>query len=671
MNPQRSISSSDWWRIQSATPYTYTPPHLLPAQQRPSHAPPPALPGIHNLTVMTSHAGPPPNDPAPMQELVTIFLSALEKIDTHLSARLSRMEVAYEALAKVTSDITPVTNVYRQETKEGLDRLHGDIANLTNANRKETKEGLDHLHALVLNLAKSSRANADRVAQLLGEPTSEEKSEAQTVFSRIEQLERAVVELTETVSDPDAARPVVVRHEAGVNTSPVSQLLVQTDCSMTDAATPVASTNFILKPPVSRPSQALRIFREVHSSSPFVVQPLGPAQWTPRTGTSDDSDSSSKRLSPPIPEVVADDGPVNIPSPSEGRESSLFEEEEILLTLREGLERPSQSPQNTPLPKSTLLQPEAAAVVTQTSILALAQPPVAPLPPQQTNQTVSADDPPQKASPPLPRRSTLLAAASASAYKPTARITVPLPRGLRKAAPDAGTAAPPSATNPQPSSSLSSLSHPAATEANNQGTRGRSDSLSSLSSLSSPSSAGVQTQSKTRAFNVLQASSGSAGASSISEESCEAWYHFGCVGLEIGDPRLEPDAEFFCPPCESSDSAREQRQSLSFQEAACVRPDCDRAGLAEETNEYFVERIIGRRPYDSDVAAKVKRPDRFLWLVKWDGWKAEYASWTEREHLGDCAKLIEDFEQAAEIEGRDLSRLDHVIVLNEGAAVGW
>lgn len=34
--------------------------------------------------------------------------------------------------------------------------------------------------------------------------------------------------------------------------------------------------------------------------------------------------------------------------------------------------------------------------------------------------------------------------------------------------------------------------------------------------------------------------------------SCEGWYHFGCVGLTKGDPRLEPDAQFICPPCNSS-----------------------------------------------------------------------------------------------------------------------
>ncbi|KAI0819408.1 hypothetical protein BC628DRAFT_1423814 [Trametes gibbosa] len=156
-------------------------------------------------------------------------------------------------------------------------------------------------------------------------------------------------------------------------------------------------------------------------------------------------------------------------------------------------------------------------------------------------------------------------------------------------------------------------------------------------------------------------------------DNCEAWYHFGCVGMEADDPRLEPEAEFLVDifVLVPHSAIREQRQGLRFQEAACARPDCERAGLAEDTNEYFVERIIGRRPYDADLAEGIKRPTRFLWLVKWDGWKAESASWQERGHLGDCARFIEEFEQAAEIEGRNLAQLDKVVVLNEGLAAGW
>lgn len=61
--------------------------------------------------------------------------------------------------------------------------------------------------------------------------------------------------------------------------------------------------------------------------------------------------------------------------------------------------------------------------------------------------------------------------------------------------------------------------------------------------------------------------------------------------------------------------ADQQRQGLRFPEAACMRPDCEHT----KQNEHFIERIIGRRPYDADLAAGVKHITRFVWLVKWDG----------------------------------------------------
>nr|VWO94510.1 N/A [Ganoderma boninense] len=166
-------------------------------------------------------------------------------------------------------------------------------------------------------------------------------------------------------------------------------------------------------------------------------------------------------------------------------------------------------------------------------------------------------------------------------------------------------------------------------------------------------------------------------------DNCEGWYHFACVGIRPGDPRLDPDAAFLCPPCEHSDGvqrvAREQRREVRFQAAACVRPDCDYPGAAEDTNEYFVERVIGRRPFKPELDSDVRLPTEFMWLVKWDGtvgsmmhrYKADQATWGANEHLGDCAKFIEDFEQAAEIEGRDLRARDAIILLNEAAAAGW
>ncbi|KAI8969406.1 hypothetical protein BD414DRAFT_541171 [Trametes punicea] len=773
-----------------------------------------------------------------------------------MSTRFNRMEVALEGLAKLASDALQAASTTRQETKDGLDRLN----------------------AAIISVARSSRADAERVVKRLGNPTPTGQGDG-TVFARIEQLERAVVELTESVSDPDAARRTSIRREASVNTS--SGLLVDAGVDAPDLEPPIQRADLSIQTdsPLSsevavsaqpggsdgqittfRPldGTATRPSRARFSLPPYDVQPLGPAQWTPRGNSSDESTAASNHELPspglcPLSEVQAANGPADMPSPSEGRVSSSFEEEEILNTLRADPDNTSQAasppPSATTSPTAHPTQPTRPVLpLPRRSTLArggessMAQPPggtEGPVPPrssspvQPSTSAGATSQSKQNPSPPLPRRMTVAAAASGLVHKPGARITVPLPRGHRQAVPHAVGVTTTSSSTLAPS--RSGLSQPIITE--QTATRGRSDSLSSLSSLSSrplsqpPKQANSSGRKEARASERLRASStsGSRSESVVTEvdglsgtrdrsrsstrggrinanarvakkerstmveparttkrrktardvvelekerdagsvsawrgrlagtsgrgrgrggvpglnarshkstgsgswskskgrfvpprigtdcqwpekierdeayqrefvqcDSCEGWYHFGCVGLRLGDPRLEPDAQFLCPPCESSEMIREQRQHLRFQEAACVRPDCDRAGLAEDTNEYFVERIIGRRPYDADLAAGVKRPSRFLWLVKWDGcvslfllcfkvsqrkgtctdyderrWKAESASWTEREHLGDCARLIHEFEQAAEIEGRDLSKLDHVIVLNEGAAVGW
>ncbi|OSD01461.1 hypothetical protein PYCCODRAFT_1468631 [Trametes coccinea BRFM310] len=806
---------------------------------------------------MASHPGPGPqsNGVAPMQDLMTVLLSALDRVDNHLSARLSRMEVAYEGLAKALNDTAHVANATRQETKESLNLLHAtrqetkDELDCLRATRQETTDGLNRLQATLANVAKSSRADAKRIELLLGTPNFEDEAEPQTVFSRIEQVERSIVELSETISDPDAARPVIVRHEAGVNTTPEPRHLIDTAVDALALESPAQRIDVGVQThndeavAVARPAnyvaesswasrfarlQGLGLRDDRSTFSPFGAQPLGPAEWTPRDGSSESSGSLNKDRSPEASDVPNNEcEPVSIPTPSEGHASSIFEEEEILATLKDDMDRTSQTASSPSVQPTPLLPAPALPVHTPVALPHRPVPPFQPEPVattqipaslvatsstlQETSAAANADEAPKKPTPPLPRRSTLLAAASASGYRPAARITLPLPRGLLKGALNDYSA---TASSSNPSPLVSGSGQPGLTQ--RAAPSSSSSSMSSLSSLSSPARSQEQPQTRARAAETVTSSpstdgvgesaiastaglsregsargrsrsrnrGGKANASAsvrvgakkdrsddvaagrdakrrktmgdateqdagrggstastaassrrgktggrggrgrargggpsmpgrsrktgtkvdagkakaeyepprvgtdclwpekiegdeayrrefIQCDNCEAWYHFGCVGLQIGDTRLEPDAEFICPPCESSDAAREQRQNIRFQEAACVRPDCDRAGLAEETNEYFVERIIGRRPYDADLAAGVKRPERFLWLVKWDGWKAEFASWTEREHLGDCAKLIEDFEQAAEIEGRDVKKLNHVIVLNEGAAVGW
>ncbi|KAJ8502319.1 hypothetical protein ONZ51_g61 [Trametes cubensis] len=808
---------------------------------------------------MANPTGYPPFDPAPFTELMGVFASALDKNEHHMALRLNKIEATLGGIAKTTAEALQIAHTTRQETKEGLDRLQ----------------------AALLNTAKSSRANHEKVQTLLGAQDMEMQEEGTSLFARMQLLEQTIAELTESVSDPDAARPAIVRHEAAVNTSPELRPLSDAGVDTLDLELPSRSTDTevqtnirtFVESAVSPPPEVIQqtavqftshqsLGATQSSAVPFIVQPLAPAEWATSGDCSDGTGSSgaSKGVSPiPILRIVASgaDEHLSLPPSSEGRASSAFEEQEILNSLRPDVDRSqttssssllsaSQTPEmgsgarpSIPLPRrntlvahtpSTSVQTGApSGTLAQASALGLITPTLTQGVSTSGQSSTSPPQPP-KVSPPLPRRATLLASLQNSA----GRVVGPSSLGRARLS---------SNTNPvaaaASSSSLSSISsQPKPIASQGLQSSERSDSLSSLSSLSSPpqsqSQPQAQTQSRTlertRASERIRASStasnpasardvsrtresaargrsrsatrggkasasarvgmkkersesdvagraakrrktlgdtsdiamgddegtssssistrggkmsarggrgpgrgrgrgrgrgGSAGMSSsrgvtkggdddegedsggssdsrgkgakyepprvgtdcpwpdkidgdeayqrefVQCDNCEAWYHFGCVGLHTGDPRLEPDAQFVCPPCESSEAIREQRQGLRFQEAACCRPDCDRPGLASETNEYFVERIIGRRPYDADLAAGVKRPTRFLWLVKWDGWKAEFASWTEREHLGDCARLIEEFEHAAEIEGRNLDKLNSVVVLNEGSAVGW
>ena len=52
-------------------------------------------------------------------------------------------------------------------------------------------------------------------------------------------------------------------------------------------------------------------------------------------------------------------------------------------------------------------------------------------------------------------------------------------------------------------------------------------------------------------------------------------------------------------------------------------------------------------------------------------YKAFRATWEPPQDHGEGERFIEEFELAAEIEGRDLSNPEKAVVLNEAAAAGW
>jgi len=140
-------------------------------------------------------------------------------------------------------------------------------------------------------------------------------------------------------------------------------------------------------------------------------------------------------------------------------------------------------------------------------------------------------------------------------------------------------------------------------------------------------------------------------------DNCDMWYHYGCVGIEPGDPRPEPGAVFICPVCHIQSA---KRQTLRKRDDTCMRPDCPEP-TEENTDVYFVERLVGRKKVGDD---------NFWWLAKWDGYPMTQSTWiTEANVVGDGTKLFDTFQADAMKEGVDLSQ--DIALLPEAVDAGW
>ncbi|EIW78376.1 hypothetical protein CONPUDRAFT_138676 [Coniophora puteana RWD-64-598 SS2] len=140
-------------------------------------------------------------------------------------------------------------------------------------------------------------------------------------------------------------------------------------------------------------------------------------------------------------------------------------------------------------------------------------------------------------------------------------------------------------------------------------------------------------------------------------DNCDVWYHFVCVGISAGDPRLAEGVLFICPPC-TLEPAR--RISLRNRTESCGRPKCQ---LSPAAQEFFMERIIGRRRCGQAG---------FKWLVKWDGFPITMASWiTEGQMTDNSVYLFRDFCLAARDENIDLEEPQEVVLLKEATKGEW
>ncbi|EJD51194.1 hypothetical protein AURDEDRAFT_159602 [Auricularia subglabra TFB-10046 SS5] len=137
---------------------------------------------------------------------------------------------------------------------------------------------------------------------------------------------------------------------------------------------------------------------------------------------------------------------------------------------------------------------------------------------------------------------------------------------------------------------------------------------------------------------------------------CQAWYHFCCVGLGA-DAVLPDDAPFECPPC-AGDALAMPRPADVEGDRYCARPDCPLAGRPLGVDEFFVERIIGRRP-----APEPKFEGECQYYIKWEGYDINDATWEDAETLP--RREIDEFEKQAAREGANVADADDIVLLNE------
>ncbi|KAJ7319106.1 hypothetical protein DFH08DRAFT_891548 [Mycena albidolilacea] len=123
-------------------------------------------------------------------------------------------------------------------------------------------------------------------------------------------------------------------------------------------------------------------------------------------------------------------------------------------------------------------------------------------------------------------------------------------------------------------------------------------------------------------------------------DRCERWYHFTCLGIGPGDSRLE--GEFLCPLCVAGHALPpEGSKDDDGSEAQCSRPGCP------IQDKFFVPAgIFGRYTKLSSTHGRVS-----LWLVFWEGYKWEDATW---EPTRPSDEAVEEFERRAAEEGINL-----------------
>ena len=217
MNPQQ-------WQAHQLRPPQPAPPQPAPPPRQPPPPPPPQHIAIEPTQL--------PFNPMPFRELLGAMQVLLDRSEARTNSRLHAIEIAIGGLNKRVEDAFESAKATREvtmETKDGLELV-----------RKIFHEGTDSVRALIGQVLHTTAAKSERIEHILGDPDALDSDEkASNVLGRIARVECAMMELSESVSDPDAARATIVRHEVAVNTSPLVRPTADVGVDAVDLLPPI------------------------------------------------------------------------------------------------------------------------------------------------------------------------------------------------------------------------------------------------------------------------------------------------------------------------------------------------------------------------------------------------------------------------------------------------
>ncbi|KAJ7512669.1 hypothetical protein B0H11DRAFT_1946800 [Mycena galericulata] len=138
-------------------------------------------------------------------------------------------------------------------------------------------------------------------------------------------------------------------------------------------------------------------------------------------------------------------------------------------------------------------------------------------------------------------------------------------------------------------------------------------------------------------------------------DTCNRWFHYSCLGIVPGDPRI--DGDYICPFCTAGHSPPPKQDHLAEDEQSqCSRPDCP-------VHDQFFEAkgVFGRHTKLHSTYGRVTQ-----WLVFWKGYGWSDATW---EPTPPTKEAVKEFTARATAEGFDLDGED-CIILAEAAESG-